>query len=803
MSEYAKKDFLQISILNRQQLHDAFHLDAQLFYLLEGTMQVAVREYTTNLKAEDVLVINANKEYQYHASADLLLVRISIPTQLISRMVQSADVVFWCDSSRENNRRYDELRKALRQLLHRYLGVRDRGEDFGYYALCYQVLDILSNYFLMRLVDREGVEDTERFENRILQIDNYIQANYDRPISSKDLAEKLYLSQGYLSRFFKRNYNMSFAEYLTGIRLYHAMDDLVYTTKPITRVAYDNGFANTAAFNKAFKDKYGRTPSVVRQELSAQKKEQARPAEDETTEQRLAQYLQQEGMQHTDDGEAGHRTVTWPARAVERLAPVWDTINAGAAVDLLKSEVREHLLMLADQMGFTYVRFWNLFSREMLLDLHTAEQSYNFSKLDSILDFLLEHNLKPHMELGSKPRRLYRNVQTAIEQDPLDQPLPEPEVWEPFLHALMRHLQRRYHAGELDGWRMEVWFNESLRGNPEASCDYLAFFNSTASIVRQYASGLQIGGCGLRPGYDDEEQTLEFLRAWRQQPYLPDFLSALCYAYERGQIHQDRYSRRSTDNEYLLHRVEELRTLLDREGFGDTPLWLTEWNLTVSDRNFINDTCFKGAYVVKNAIDAYGMTQRMAYFLGSDRVSEHYDSGMLLYGGTGLLTKDSILKPAGHAFRFLHMLFPYFVGKEENCLATTDGHGGFALLCHNQKELNHNYYLSREDEIQRDCTWKYYEDRTPLQLTVGLEGIADGSYQIKIYQVGLQAGSVLEAWAEMEYQPDLSRHDIQYLQRVCGPKLTIRTAEAEQGVLNLDIELQANEIRLLHIRPIH
>lgn len=322
MSEYAKKDFLQISILNRQQVHDAFHLDAQLLYVLEGSARVEVREYATRLKAEDILVINANKEYQYQPSEDLLLVRISIPTQLISRMVQSADVVFWCDSTRENNRRYDELRKALRQLLHRYLRVQDRGEDFGYYALCYQVLDILSNYFLMRVTDREGAEDAERFENRILQIDNYIQANYDRPISSKDLAEKLYLSQGYLSRFFKRNYNMSFAEYLTGIRLYHAMDDLIYTTKPITRVAYDNGFANTAAFNKAFKDKYGKTPSVIRQNLSAQKKEQTRPAEDETTEQRLAQYLQQEGVPHADDGEAGKQTATWPGRAAERLQPV-------------------------------------------------------------------------------------------------------------------------------------------------------------------------------------------------------------------------------------------------------------------------------------------------------------------------------------------------------------------------------------------------------------------------------------------------------------------------------------------------
>ena len=46
---------------------------------------------------------------------------------------------------------------------------------------------------------------------------------------------------------------MSFAEYLTNVRLFHAVDDLLYTSTPITRIAYDNGFASVAVFNKIFK----------------------------------------------------------------------------------------------------------------------------------------------------------------------------------------------------------------------------------------------------------------------------------------------------------------------------------------------------------------------------------------------------------------------------------------------------------------------------------------------------------------------------------------------------------------------
>ena len=119
------------------------------------------------------------------------------------------------------------------------------------------------------------------------------------------------------------------------------------------------------------------------------------------------------------------------------------------------------------------------------------------------------------------------------------------------------------------------------------------------------------------------------------------------YAYERYDEHDDENVRRSTDNEHMLHRISMIRSIMDRTGFSDTILYISEWNLTISDRNAINDSCFKGAYIVKNMLDIYGIVDSAGYFVGSDRVSDYYDSPELLYGGTGLLSKDGILKPSG------------------------------------------------------------------------------------------------------------------------------------------------------------
>lgn len=120
-----------------------------------------------------------------------------------------------------------------------------------------------------------------------------------------------------------------------------------------------------------------------------------------------------------------------------------------------------------------------------------------------------------------------------------------------------------------------------------------------------------------------------------------------------GEVAQDNYSKRLTDSEGFLHYMQKVKRYMAESGIEETyPVYVTEWNLTISDRNYINDTCFKGAYVVKNILDCYPLCEGMALFQGSDRISEYYDSHDMLYGGTGIITKDGILKPAGFAFDF-------------------------------------------------------------------------------------------------------------------------------------------------------
>lgn len=103
--------------------------------------------------------------------------------------------------------------------------------------------------------------------SRIFEIQNYVQANYTKPLSLNDLTRKLYLSNAYLSKYIKKHFGLSFLEYVNNVRLFHAVDELIYSDKKITRIAMDNGFPTAAAFNKAFKEIYHLTPSAYRQKM--------------------------------------------------------------------------------------------------------------------------------------------------------------------------------------------------------------------------------------------------------------------------------------------------------------------------------------------------------------------------------------------------------------------------------------------------------------------------------------------------------------------------------------------------------
>ena len=793
-----KKDRFHFAINDMAMDEEHFHQDIELLYILEGVVDVNVEKKISHLKSDDIYIVNANRKHSFHTEgSNILMLRLMINYQMVSESTPNGEAIFWCDSSVADSDKYERLRRQLRAMLQHYVENRNYIDSYGYLADCYGVLEYLTAHYMLRASDLQKTEDGDRYEDRLRQINHYIYNNYDQPISMKELSEKLFLSNGYLSRFFKKNYGMNFAGYLTNVRLFHAADDLVYTDDPITRIAYNNGFTSAALFNKVFKKAYGQTPSEFRKQSSRGVYEDNK-AHQEELEKRLERMLESEGgsgeEESTDRRSAGGE---YPVQFYDALKNSWgNTISFGDASNLLHSSVREHLMLLKEALGFTYVRFWSLFIEDFFI--RPEQQEYNFSQIDSVLDFVLELGMKPYIELGIKPRIIHYEIGESDVAHHVTMEDYSPEQWERLMKAFMRHLSNHYGQAVLDDWRMELWFDENWRQDRENGERYLKLFDITYKAVKNCNEKIQVGGYGIRMDIGIETRRA-FLAKWNERSSRPDFLSIMFYAYERREDGLDRYAKRSTDNEALLHLLTREKAMIAEVGMWDLPIVLNEWSLTPSVRNYINDTTFKGAYIIKNMIDMYGKVDVSVYCAGSDRQYASFDTPDLLFGGNGLLTKDAIMKPAAFAFDFMNRLFPYYIGKEENYLITTDRHDNYSIVCHNQQVLNYNYYLTPESEMERGAMWKYYEGRQKLELHIKLEGVTPGTYRIKTYRINDTSGSVLKIWGDLDYERELSRNDLKYFRRVCEPNMTIRTVKTEDTDLLIEEELAPNEITLVRI----
>lgn len=96
--------------------------------------------------------------------------------------------------------------------------------------------------------------------NSLKKVVSYIMQNFHERILLKDMLELANMSSTTFSVVFKKNYNMTFSEYLLKVRIGFACSLLTDNTRSISQVANDAGFENLSNFNRLFKKAKGITP---------------------------------------------------------------------------------------------------------------------------------------------------------------------------------------------------------------------------------------------------------------------------------------------------------------------------------------------------------------------------------------------------------------------------------------------------------------------------------------------------------------------------------------------------------------
>lgn len=360
------------------------------------------------------------------------------------------------------------------------------------------------------------------------------------------------------------------------------------------------------------------------------------------------------------------------------------------------------------------------------------------------------------------------------------------------------HLVNRYGADEVESWYFEFWNDPKLHMEKEDG-EYYRYFETIYRILKDVLPDIKVGGAGFILGYETQV-CRDIFQIWNKRKIYPDFLSFCSFQYVSMMDGDQKYGKKSIDGHYMENQMELMREVMEDTGFQIQEIHINEWNFTVSNRNVLNDGYGQGAYILKTSIHMTGNVELMAYWHGLDSYSEYYDSQAVLNGDSGMISRDGIRKPSFYAFQFLSRLQPNILKKDENCIVTTNGRGRYVIACHNYKKLSADYVFTEEDEIRVEQQEQFMEDKDVLDLKFILKQVQNGVYQVKTYYVNKENGNAQDLWRKLDYSKHLAKDEIEYLKNRAAPGMEMRAIQVEDGVLELDNQLEAQEIRLLDIR---
>lgn len=93
-----------------------------------------------------------------------------------------------------------------------------------------------------------------------------IHNEFNRDLTLEELAERVFLSPNYLSILFKKEMKIGLNKYLNNFRLEKACSLLLNSNMKVIDIAKYIGFDNPSYFNRLFKNNFGMTPSIYREE---------------------------------------------------------------------------------------------------------------------------------------------------------------------------------------------------------------------------------------------------------------------------------------------------------------------------------------------------------------------------------------------------------------------------------------------------------------------------------------------------------------------------------------------------------
>lgn len=797
----SENQIIDFELLTERSKKNHFYTNLVFYYVLEGELKLILGGEEFVLQRGDFVALNAFRHHSYSMAQHTLVMGFAMSIGELGKYYDLESVDFRCNTAAGDLKQYDDVRRLLEACISNYYGKRSGSGRVLMHlnGIYYQLMERLMMEYVVYMRNDDIHSAPSEDEARVDMILNHIHRNYKNQISLNDLADKFYMSTSYISRYIKKMLGKNFSEYLTELRLDASVQELGEGEKSVARIAMDSGFPNIAAFNKAFREQYGMSPKAYRETLLKNQGQEERGGIVNEMEYRLLDYFEHEKINQEEKvEETVYLKVEVDSQNNTYMAKSWNKmINIGRVVSLLRKDMQEHLLFLKDRLDFEYVRMWDLYDDELKMNVTREDGRYNFSKLDKVVDFLVDNRMRPYFELGFKPNILMlAPPDLFLYHEPREILFHSEESAHRFFTALLVHFVNRYGMKEVSEWYFEFWCDPRIF--EEGMEWYFHVFEVVSAAIKAVVPQSRVGGA-----FDREYQCIDFeelIMQWSRRIMQPDFMGIYCF--QIRYLEDEKWKSRhmmcqegfSFVEEYLLHK----KRIMEKHGMN-IPIVVSEWNMTVVNRNVINDSCHKGTYIMDTLMRIHNMADMVGYWVGTDIFAETEEAPGLLDGCCGLISYHGICKPAFFAVDFLNRMGEYLLGRQEDVMVTMGGYDNYMIACCNHKNLNIQYFMQEERNLTIERIPHLYTDAAGLQIYVKINNVRNGAYHVKVRSISPQFGSVQDEWRRMGLVEDLNESDIDYLRRISTPRISVYEYEVSNCTLELSISLEAHEMQCIHI----
>lgn len=805
-----------------------WHQSLELIVVMKGQVDINVNNAPYRLDAGDLILINSNEVHELH-SEDATMVALQIKLDLLKEVVVDIKKMYFdCNTANtENPELFGNIKRIVAQILQHNINASEF-VDLKNASLVYELIFELCTHFSCD--EQEKAYQSKESLDRLRRILDYINSHYDENISLQEVAKQEYLSVPYLSKYFKKKLGLSFSEYLKNLRLHYAVNDLLNETLTIDKIATKNGFPNVRSFVTAFSEKYGELPSIWRKKHAEEVLGSV-----ETTIEKSVNYYQDEPHSYYEEisrfienNLGQYALYTLPEKNNHALSSTVQVklpgpgtgerlrhhfknfIGVSRVKEVLYGDVQEALRISQQEIGFNYIKMHGLLDDELMVYSEDAEgrPQYNFQLIDKAFDFLLSIGLRPLVQFSFMPVKLASELSKTVFYTEMNtSPPKDMNKWNALIEALTLHLINRYGLSEVQQWLFCVW-NEPSSSNLmfgfKQDETFFTLYKNTYDTVKHIDASLRFGGPAAFSTYNKSEDWLfSFLDFSRQNGCLPDFITIHYYDIDLmaqdDKLSMDKQLNLSPVTDSFKQFIDRLLHRLHDAQLSDLPVYLTEWNSTVSHKDLMSDTCFKSSYIVKNVTENYDRLDSFGYWLLSDLHEENRLPSSLFHGGLGLFTYNNIKKPAYYSFYFLNRLGHELVERGEGYFITRQA-DRYQILLYNYHHYDDIYAKGISISISARERYSHFPTRSKREFRLELGPLA-GVFEIRHSYVNRRFGSAYDLALDLGTGDELSPEDSEYLRRISVPRIE-KERVACTDALSIHAVLEPFEIRLIEIAEV-